>query len=127
MKIATAYLLHGEWEPVVELDGRAIEWSGRFFVRKRDAMKFVATWWPELCRATRTKMDAESPIDFDRFPKQGDMKGRVVLVCFDCDTSRTMCGTVLREDIEEPGRMIIQLDDGRAVLSTECQYSLRIS
>jgi len=61
-------------------------------------------------------------IGFDRFPRQGDFKGSVVRVCFDYDPSRIVEGTVIRDDVEEPGRMIIQLDDGRVVLSTECQW-----
>jgi hypothetical protein len=64
-------------------------------------------------------------IGFDRFPKQGYLKGQTVRVCFGYDTSRTIEGTVIRDDAEEPGRMIILLDDGRTVLGTECQYSLR--
>lgn len=68
--------------------------------------------------------EALEPVGFNRFPKQGSFWGRRVVVCFDFDTSRTILGTVVREDIEAPGRMIIKLDDGRYVLSTECQYSL---
>lgn len=68
-------------------------------------------------------MGVEDSIGFDRFPRQGDRKGRVVRVCFDYDTSQTIEGTVIRDDAEEPGRMIIMLDDGRVVMSTECQYS----
>lgn len=63
-------------------------------------------------------------VGFDTFPVQGSFKGRRVRVCFNYDSSRTIEGTVVREDIEEPGRMIIQLDDGRVVLSTECMYQL---
>lgn len=62
-------------------------------------------------------------IGFDRFPKQGAFKGRRVRVCFNYDASREVMGTVIRDDEEEPGRLIIQLDDGRVVLSTECMYS----
>lgn len=61
-------------------------------------------------------------IGFDSFPKQGAYKGSRVRVCFNYDSGRTVDGTVLRDDAEEPGRMIIQLDDGRVVLSTECMY-----
>ncbi len=61
-------------------------------------------------------------ISFDRFPKQGDYKNRRVRVCFNYDTTAQIEGTVIRDDAEEPGRMIIQLGDGRVVLSTECQW-----
>jgi hypothetical protein len=44
-------------------------------------------------------------------------------VCFNFDTSCTVRGTVVRDDAEEPGRMIIQLENGWFVLATECQYS----
>lgn len=68
-------------------------------------------------------MGEVATISFDGFPKQGQYKGRRVRVCFNYDASRELMGTVIRDDAEEPGRMIIQLDDGRAVLSTECMYS----
>jgi hypothetical protein len=61
-------------------------------------------------------------ITFDRFPKQGAYVGRRVRVCFDYDTSKQVTGTVVREDVEEPGEMIIKLDNGRYVRSVECQY-----
>lgn len=63
-------------------------------------------------------------VGFDRFPKQGTWLGRRVQVCFDYDTSRTIGGTIIREDDEPPGLMLINLDDGRTVRSVECQYSL---
>lgn len=56
------------------------------------------------------------------FPKQGSFLGRRVEVAFNYDTAHTVNGTVLRDDVEEPNRMVILLDDGRVVLSTECQY-----
>jgi hypothetical protein len=61
-------------------------------------------------------------ITADRFPRQGMFLGLTVEVCFDYDTSATIRGKVIRADAEEPGRMIILLDNGWAVLSTECQY-----
>lgn len=69
-------------------------------------------------------MGVVSTIGFDRFPKQGWLKGRTVTVCFDYDLSRTIDGVVIRDDAEEPGQMNIQLNDGRVVRSTECQYSV---
>lgn len=64
-------------------------------------------------------------ISADRWPEQGNFLGARVQVCFHYDTSRLFDGIVLRDDAEEPGRMIIQLDNGRVVLSTECQWSPR--
>lgn len=66
-------------------------------------------------------------VGFSSFPKQGSFLNRFVQVCFDYDTSRTIEGVVVRDDAEEPGLMIISLDDGRYVLSTECQYSFHKS
>jgi len=63
-------------------------------------------------------------IGFDRFPEQGKYKGRTVRVCFEYDLSRTVDGVVIRDDAEFPGRTIIQLDDGRVVLASECQFQL---
>lgn len=50
--------------------------------------------------------------------------GRRVKVCFHYDTRQTVCGTVVRDDSEHPWKTIIRLDDGRYVLSTECQYTM---
>lgn len=67
-------------------------------------------------------MGCENTIDAERWPKQGTHWGKRVRVCFKYDTSKTLLGLVVRDDAEEPGRIIIKLDDGRHVLSTECQY-----
>lgn len=69
-------------------------------------------------------MGVETNISHTRFPKQGPHLGRTVFVCFNYDTSQQIRGTVVRDDYEEPWRTIIQLDDGRFVLATECQYSV---
>ncbi|MDB5244549.1 MAG: hypothetical protein JWN18_419 [Parcubacteria group bacterium] len=61
-------------------------------------------------------------IAFDAFPEQGIYLGKKVRVCFSYDKSRTIDGTVVRDDIEDPGHTIIKLEDGRHVLATECQY-----
>lgn len=58
------------------------------------------------------------------FPQQGTYLNRRVRVCFNYEPEFTILGTVVRDDSEEPGLMIIKLDDDRYVLSTECQYSL---
>lgn len=58
-----------------------------------------------------------------RFPKQSDQLGYRTEVCFHYDSSHRVGGTIVRDDMEEPWRTIIQLDDGPLVLSTECQYT----
>lgn len=77
----------------------------------------------KLRRKGIRKMGAHSNIGYDKFPKQGDLSGKEVKVYFNFDTSRIITGTVIRDDAEEPGLMLIQLSDGRVVRSTECQYS----
>lgn len=68
-------------------------------------------------------------ISFDRFPKQADENykypqlGKRVKVCYHYDTSKFHLGTIVRDDIEEPYETIIQLDNGRFLRATECQYS----
>ena len=62
-------------------------------------------------------------INADKFPKQGSWIGQRVRVCYDYNTTRAVEGVVIRDDTTEPGLMIIHTDDGRALLSTECQYS----
>lgn len=69
-------------------------------------------------------MGQHPSIDDVRFPKQGTWLHKRVQVCFNYDTSKTVKGLIVREDVEEPGHMIIALDDGRHVLATECMYSL---
>ena len=64
-----------------------------------------------------------STIDAEKFPRQGSHLGKRVAVVFHYDLSRRLKGTVVRDDSEEPGLLIIRLDDGRHVLATECQYS----
>lgn len=57
------------------------------------------------------------------FPEQSSHVNQRVAVCFMYDTSQSILGTIVRDDLEEPFETIIQLDDGRIVLATECQYS----
>lgn len=68
-------------------------------------------------------MGSHPNIDIDKFPQQGVMKDRRVKVCFNYDTSRTINGIIVRDDEEEPGLLLIKLDDGRYVKATECQYT----
>ncbi len=62
-------------------------------------------------------------IDHEQFPAQTANVGERCEVCFKYDTAHVVYGTVVRDDGEESGKMIIRLDDGRYVLSTECMYS----
>ena len=64
----------------------------------------------------------EVNITAEKFPKQGSFHRCRVKVCFNYDTSKIVTGTIVRDDMEAPFVMIISLDDGRYVLSTECQY-----
>lgn len=64
-------------------------------------------------------------ISHNTFPKQSPDLGRRILVCFNYDLSRQLEGVIVRDDMEEPGRMIIKLDDERYVLSTECQWTYK--
>lgn len=61
-------------------------------------------------------------ISHQNFPKQGSFLGKTVVVCFHYCTEHWVSGVCVRDDIEDPGRMIFKLDDGRYVLSSECQY-----
>lgn len=68
-------------------------------------------------------MGVELTIDHERFPKQGKLLGQRVKVCFKFDATHEIGGECVRDDLEEPGRTIFRLDDGRYVQATECQYS----
>lgn len=63
-------------------------------------------------------------VGLDVFPKQGEYLGRRVQVIFNRDDTAALGGEIVRDDLDQPGRTIIKLDDGRYVLGTECQYGL---
>lgn len=69
-------------------------------------------------------MGSVQTITHNKFPKQGEWLNRKVDVCFNYDTDNQVKGIIVRDDMEEPFKTIIKLDDGRYVLTTECQYSL---
>ena len=69
-------------------------------------------------------MNSVKNISADKYPKQGSFLNKIVEVCFHYDTTATMCGMVIRDDIEEPGELIILLENGWVVRSQECQYRL---
>jgi len=59
----------------------------------------------------------------EAYPEQGSWLGRRVEVLFGF-TGPAFKGVIVREDAVKPGLLIIRLDDGRHVLSLECQYHL---
>lgn len=75
-------------------------------------------------------MGVVNTIDYDHFPKQADENykysklGKRVKVYYKYDNTRTHMGTIVRDDIEEPGETIIKLDNGRYIRAEECQYSI---
>lgn len=69
-------------------------------------------------------MGVHANIGHDDFPAQGSLLNQRVRVCFRRDTGHTIGGLVVRDDMEEPFRTIIRLDDGRHVLADECQYTV---
>lgn len=71
-------------------------------------------------------MGAVKNITHNSFPEQGTLLGCLVKVGFHYDTDHTINGKIVRDDAEEPGRLIIALENGTYVLATECQYSFRV-
>lgn len=67
-------------------------------------------------------MGCHHNIDASKFPKQGDLLGSTVDVCFNYDLKNRLPGKIVRDDIEDPFRTIIELKDGRMIMATECQY-----
>lgn len=63
-------------------------------------------------------------IDIDTFPEQGSNLHKRVEVCFHFNFDHVILGTIVRDDREPPWRDIIQLDDGRYILGTECLYKI---
>jgi hypothetical protein len=68
-------------------------------------------------------MGCHDAIKHDKFPAQGKSLGKPVSVCFHYDTTHSIPGVIVRNDIEEPFVTAIRLEDGRVALATECQYS----
>jgi hypothetical protein len=68
-------------------------------------------------------MGVVANVNLDTWPKQGSWLGKRTKVCFNYDSSRTVMGTIVRDDNEEPWVTIISLDNGRVVLATECMHS----
>lgn len=68
-------------------------------------------------------MGCHPNIAFGKFPKQSSWLGKTVDVCFHFDSSKTLKGTIIRDDTEDPGKTIIQLLNGDVLLATECQYT----
>lgn len=69
-------------------------------------------------------MGIQENVGFDEFPIQSEWLGKRCRVSFRYNTERTIGGTVVRDDRQESGLMIIKLDDGRYVMATECHYTL---
>lgn len=67
-------------------------------------------------------MGAHPNIRHDKFPKQGTFLGTRVKVVFHFNTKEVLMGTVVRDDTESPGELLIHLDNGNYVRSVECQY-----
>ena len=67
-------------------------------------------------------MGVHENIGADVYPEQSRFKGNRAVVCFQYDTSRRFPATIVRDDMDEPYRTILQLDDGRFVLGVECQW-----
>lgn len=57
-----------------------------------------------------------------QYPAQGQLVGKRVRVFFHGDYAHPALGRIIRDDREDPFRLIIQLNDGRVVTSDECDY-----
>lgn len=68
-------------------------------------------------------MLVENLADSAAYPAQGAFLGKRVRVMFGYQRPEFK-GVIVRDDAAAPGLLIIRLDDGRHVLSLECQYSL---
>lgn len=68
-------------------------------------------------------MGNDPNISADKFPEQDALLGQKVEVCFHYDTSNTLHGLIVRSDRQAPYVTIIQLNNGRYILATECQYT----
>lgn len=63
----------------------------------------------------------------DTYPDQdASILNRKVVVMLGFESKRPLRGTVLRADAIPPNEVVIQLDDQRIVLGSECSYKLAI-
>jgi hypothetical protein len=67
-------------------------------------------------------MGVHPNVSHDKFPKQGKMLHRRVMVCFNYDPYNAIRGKIVRDDVEAPFRTIIALDNGLYVEAEECHY-----
>lgn len=68
-------------------------------------------------------MGLHKSISYDKFPRQGRLLGKQVKVAFHYQTKTLLNAVCVRDDVDEPYKTIFQLEDGRFVLATECQYT----
>lgn len=71
------------------------------------------------------RMGTHVNVGFENFPKQGQYLGKSVEVTFNYNISHIISGVIVRDDVEEPFRTIIQLEDGRYIEAVECQYHVK--
>jgi len=67
-------------------------------------------------------MGVVKKITHTSFPTQSDWVGKDTKVTFHYDTAKTIRGTIVRDDKEEPWVTIIRVE-GRYILGTECQHT----
>jgi hypothetical protein len=84
------------------------------FYEKKHTMRVTQAEFEEIFRM-------EKNAGFNRFPEQGDYLGVAVEVRSKYNNSNEI-GIVVRDDIEEPYRKIIELENGKYILGTECTY-----
>ena len=71
----------------------------------------------------RRSMGVQVNVGYETFPTQSSWLGKKCRVHFKYNVEKMIEGTIVRDDIEQPFKTIIKLDDGRFILATECQYS----
>jgi hypothetical protein len=71
-------------------------------------------------------MGVHKNIDYDKFPKQGDLLGKDVILHFNYDLSKSIPAKCIRDDSEDPFMTILQTKEetSRTILATECHYSI---
>lgn len=109
--------------PGVTLDPESFERIARLKYQVPGCNGNVSKLIRESLKAMEREMGVTASIDYERFPEQGSYLQKRTKVCFNYDTRRILMGTIVRDDHDAPGVGIIRLDDGRHILTTECQHS----
>jgi len=104
-----------------------IEFDNETYARFAEVVDIFSPFWSKMPFTSLEQVCIRSPIDLNKFPKQGRLTGERVYAHFHGIGNDEMPGTLVRDDMEKPFESIIKLDDGRFVRGGwECTFRILI-